>query len=647
MSLQYQCLLEPGKIGKLEIPNRIIKAPQSTGLSHQDGSVSERLVRHYRQLAEGGTGLIIVESAYVDNMASKSAHCQLSVCDNENITGLAWLAESIKDAGSRAALQIGHCGLGKFLGIPPIKSASAVTWPALYQRVGAVAVPDPLTLSEIEVIIEAFGDAASRAKAAGFEVVEIHGAHGYLITNFLSPHTNKRNDIYGGSLENRMRFLVQIYDNVRNKVGGDLPVTVRLSGTDYEPDGINIEETIEVCRILESRGIDAIHVSGGDYHQMIHQVSPLAIPAGHNVWAAAAIKKEVNVPVIASGSITSPELAEEIITSGKGDFIALGRPLWADQFWVKKLKDGRSEDIRPCIRCNDGCLERTFFQFRSVTCGVNPTIGREGELEIENTAMKKNIAVIGGGPAGMEAARVCALRGHKVTLFEKRKLGGSLIEASSPRYKSDLKRFINYLQTQVYKLDIHIIQEEATTEKIAQGDFDAVIVATGAKPDNPELPGIKRPFVYDAFDILGNSAKIGKSVIVVGGGMVGTETALWLDEQDKNVTLIEMLDQIMSDCVVTDKIALGEKLSVSKVKVRTLCRLEKITDKGVVVDNGSRKVELQAEAVILAMGYKPDKKLADTLKKETDLEVYCIGDCVSPGKIFDAIHTAYKTARLI
>ena len=647
MATKYHTLLTPMKIGSLDVPNRLVKAPQSTGLGNTDGSVSERLVRHYRALARGGIGLIIVEYAYVDKIASKSVHCQLGISDNEHISGLAWLADIIKDEGCRAGIQIEHCGRQKFLGTPPIKSASAVTWPALYDRVGADAVPEPLTISEIEDIIESFGDAAVRAKLAGFELVEIHGAHGYLITNFLSPHTNKRTDIYGGTLENRMRFLVRVYENVRGKVGDDFPVTVRLSGTDYEPDGFGIEETIEVCKVLESKDINAIHVSGGDHHQMIHQVSPMAIPVGHNVWAAEAIKKEIRIPVIASGSITTPEFAEEIIISGKGDFIGLGRPLWADPDWGKKLKEGRPEDIRPCIRCNEGCLERTFFRFRAVTCGVNPTVGHEGELELTPAEIKKRIAVIGGGPAGMEAARVCALRGHKVTLYEKNRLGGALHEASTPRFKSDLKAFIKYLKTQVEKLKITIISEEATSEIIKNSDYDVVIVAIGSKPIKLNVPGLDKPFVFDVIQALNDGTNLGKEVAVIGGGLVGTETALWLDEQGMDVIIVEILDQIMVDCAVTDKIALFEKLAMTKIKVHTGSRLVAINDRGIVIDNGGKKVEIPVDSVVMAVGFTPIKELSDKLREETDLKVYSIGDCVCPGKIFDAIHSAYKTARVI
>ena len=645
MSAKFPRLFERGRIGCLEIKNRIMKAPQSTGMSNPDGSVTERLIRHYRELARGGTGLIVVEYAFVDDIASKSAHCQLGISRTDHIPGLAWLADVIKDNGARAAIQIEHCGRQKFLGTPPIKSASAIPWPTLLANHGRQAIPEPLTIDEIQGIVEAFGNAAYRAKLAGFELVEIHGAHGYLITNFLSPHTNKRIDLYGGSLQNRMRFLVEIYENVRSKVGPDFPVTVRLSGTDYEPDGFDINETIEVCKELEARGIDAIHVSGGDHHQMIHQVSPMAIDRGHNVWAAEAVKKEIGIPVIASGSITTPEYAEEIISTGKGDYVGLGRPLWADQYWAKKAEEDRPEDIRPCIRCNEGCLERTFFRYRAVTCAVNPTIGREGELDITPAETKKNVAVVGGGPAGMEAARVCALRGHTVTLFEKRKTGGALNEAAAPEFKSDIRFFQKYLETQMKKLNVNVVEKQIEPEDIVAGGYDAAIIATGAEPVKLNLPGLDKPFVHDAVDVLNGSSSVGDKIAVVGGGLVGTEVAIHLAEKGKAVTVVEMLPEIMSDCAVTDKIAYGERLAKDRIPVLTSHRLKEVKDNGITVaQSNGMLTEIEADTVIMAVGYVSMNGFRSKLEAEKQLKVYEIGDCVHPGKIFDAIHTAYKTA---
>lgn len=642
MSNMFPNLFSPIKINQLEIKNRVVKAPQSTGMSNMDGTVSERLIRHYRELAKGGTGLVIVEYAYVDDIASKSAHCQLGISNKEHIPGLGWLADVIKDYGAAAGIQIEHCGRQKFLGTHPMKAASQIPWPKIYDAYGTV--PDAMTIPEIEAVIEAFGEAAVRAVSAGFELIEIHGAHGYLITNFLSPHTNKRNDLYGGSLENRMRILVQIVNNIRSKIGYDFPLTARLSGTDYEPDGLTIEDTIQICKKMEEIGLDAIHVSGGDHHTMIHQVSPMAIPVCHNTWAAERIKKEISIPVIASGSITLPEYAEEIISTGKGDMVGLGRPLWADQYWAAKAQAGHPEDIRPCIRCNEGCLERTFFLYRSVTCALNPTIGREEELAITPAAQSKKVAIVGGGPAGMEAARVCKLRGHEVTLFEKRKLGGYLHEASVPEFKSDIRALLKYLVTQTEKSGIKVVEEEATLETLKGKGFDTIILAVGAEPLSLKVPGAEGTQVVNALDVLSGKVKPAQNVVVIGGGLIGSETALDLAENGHKVTLIEMRDEIMTDCAVTDKLAYAERIAATDMQILTQNAVKEISREAVIAEGRQGLLKIPAEMVIVAVGLAPASGLYQEIQENMDVEVFKIGDYVKAGKIMDAMHTGYKTA---
>lgn len=641
MSKLFPHLFTPGKIGSLTLKNRIMKAPQSSGMSNMDGTVSERLVRYYRQQAAGGAGMIIVEYAYVDDIGAKSAHCHLGISNNEHIPGLAWLAENIREQGAVPAIQIEHCGRQKFLGTQPICAPSAIPWPKLWDQYGVQAVPHVLTIEEIQDIVHAFGDAALRAKQAGFELVEIHGAHGYLLTNFFSPTTNHRTDLYGGSLENRMRIYVEIVRDVRKKVGPDFPVTIRLSGTDYEPDGFPIEDTIELAKVLEKEGIDAFHISGGDHHTMIHQVSPMAIDVCHNVWAAEAIKKVVHVPVIASGSITLPEYAEEIIASGKGDFVGLGRPLWADPEWPLKAMEDRPEDIRPCIRCNEGCLERTFFNFKAITCAVNPTISREGELDLKPAAKPRKIAVVGGGPAGMEAARVCKLRGHEVTLFEEKELGGLLHEASVPEFKSDIRPLCKYLITQIEKLGIPVEHKKASAADLA--GYDAVICATGSRPILPGVPGIDKPGVMDALEVLNGTRKPEGRIAVIGGGLVGTETALHLAEQGMHTTLVEMLPKIMNGVAATDQLAYSERIAKADMEVCTGTRLVSIGDGEITVSDRTGTHTIPADSVIIAIGLKAQDSLYEELCAQGK-EAYLVGDAVHPGKIFDAFHTAYRVA---
>ena len=642
MSKMFPHLFTPGRIGSLTLKNRILKAPQSSGMSNMDGTVSERLVRYYRDQAAGGAGCIVVEYAYVDDIGAKSAHCHLGISSNEHIPGLAWLAENIREMGSVPGIQIEHCGRQKFLGTQPICAPSAIPWPKLWDQYGVQAVPHVLTVEEIQDIVHAFGDSALRAKQAGFELVEIHGAHGYLLTNFFSPHTNHRTDLYGGSLENRMRIYVEIVRDVRKKVGPDFPVTIRLSGTDYEPDGFPIEDTIAMAKVLEKEGIDAFHISGGDHHTMIHQVSPMAMSICHNTWAAEAIKKAVGVPVIASGSITLPQYAEEIIASGKGDFVGLGRPLWADPEWPNKAAADHPEDIRPCIRCNEGCLERTFFNYKAITCALNPVVSREGELKITPAPVKKKVAVVGAGTAGMEAARVLALRGHDVTLYEEKdKKGGLLHEAAAPEFKADIRPFMQYQITAIEKLGIPVVQKKATPADLE--GFDAVVCATGSLPIIPNLPGVDKPIAVDCLSAINGAKPVGKKVVVVGGGLVGTETALDLAENGHSVTLVELLPRIMKDVAVTDFLAYSERIAKTDMRILTDTRLEEVLDNGARISGPKGEEVVEADTVILALGLKAEQGLYNELAA-AGKEVYLAGDAVKAGKIFDAIHTAYRVA---
>jgi len=648
MQTKFPKLFEPGLIGNVRLKNRVIKAPQHTGLANPDGSVTDRMLRYYKDVALGGVSMVIVEYAWIDNDASRASPCQLGIASMDHIPGLSLLAQTIQANGAKAAIQISHAGRQKFTLSRPIKAPSAVPWEEIYAA--GCPPPDELTFEEIQQIVKSFGDAAKRAQTADFDMVEIHACHGYLISNFLSPRTNKRTDWYGGSLENRMRFLLELMAEILRQVGPDYPVCVRVSGIDYEPDGTKIEETIELCKRLEALGVAAIHMSGGNHHQTIHEVSPMGMSLAHNVWAAEAVKKEIEIPVIASGSITHPDLAEKILSDGKGDFIGLGRPLWADPYWPQKAMEGRPEDIRPCIRCNDGCLARGDHQAKTISCSVNVAVCREDEFQITKAEHSKNVAVIGGGPAGMEAARVCALKGHKVTLYEKRELGGVLIEASVPEFKApDLKPLIAYLSTQIKKLKIKVIHEEATSQAIKNGGFDAVIVATGATPIVPEdVQGITSAKVTSALQVLNGKAKLGQKIAVIGGGIVGTEVGLFLAEQGKEVVFVEMLDTFMNNITFDEKIVYEERFENLNVSIHTGKRLETLSDEGItVVDRYGIRTTITADTVVLAAGSRPNRDLIDGLKNESNLQVFEAGDCIKPRKIFDAIHEGHLAAKLL
>lgn len=642
MNNAFTKLFKPGRIGKMEVENRIVKAPTYTLLAAHDGSVSERLIRHYQELANGGSGLIIVEFAYVDHKASQSGACQLCVADNTYIPGLSLLAQAIQAKCTRAALQISHCGSQRRLRTPPIKAPSRI--PSEDAELRGAFVPEELTVEEIQEIITAFGDAALRAKVAGFDMVEVHGAHGYLPTAFLSPHTNKRTDWYGGSPENRMRFLLQISRDIREKVGPEFPFGIRLSGVDYEPDGIMIEDTIQLVRELEKLGVDIVHISCGNYRRRLPRHATMALPLGPMVWMAEEVKKEVSIPVIASGSINTPELAEEILEKGKADFVSLARQLLADPHWPQKAKEGRVNDIVPCIRCNEGCYYRSQVPIKAILCTVNPALGKEEDLRIQPAPFSKKVAVLGGGPAGMEAARVCALRGYEVTLYEKRQLGGALIEASAPEFKPDLRKLLTYYTAQIDKLKVKVIYEEATAETIRAGGFDTVIVATGGIPIQLEIPGADKPMVVGALDVLSGKVPVGQRVLVIGGGMVGTETGLFLAEQGKEVTFVELLDEFMNGIGYLDQIVYKERLGKQKVTVHTGKRVESIVDNGaLVVDRYGNRENIPADSIVVAIGFASNNTLLEQ-PGQTGIEMRAVGDCLNPRKLFEAIHEGFLAA---
>jgi 2,4-dienoyl-CoA reductase-like NADH-dependent reductase (Old Yellow Enzyme family) len=616
-------LFAPGRIGTLELANRVIKSPLATGMAHVDGTVSERLLRHYASIAAGGASLVMVEYAYVDEIASKAAHGQLGISTDEHIAGLAHLVDVIHWNGAKAGCQIVHAGCQRPLGRGPIKAPSRFAGPSFSGT--SDKLPDELTVDEIVEIVAAFGAAAWRAVRAGFDLVEIHGAHGYLITNFLSPHTNARDDAYGGEFDNRARFLVEVTEQVRASLPPAFPLTVRLNGSDYEPDGITVDEAVETARIAERAGVDAVHVSGGDHRTVAHMVAPQLLPHGQNVPAAAAVKRAIGVPVIVVGSLIAPDDAEQVLADGNADFVALGRALLADPEWPAKAASGRADEIRPCIRCNDGCLARTMLNFRAITCSVNPCVGLEGELPAGPAARSRRVAVVGGGVAGLEAARTAAERGHAVTLFERSRLGGQLAAAAERELKADLRSYLAWLIRTVERAEIEIAPREPTLPELTA--FDAVVVATGSRPralgENP-LEG----------------SEGARRVVVVGGGGTGVEAAIQAAEDGARVTLVEMEPVLMANETFTDRTTFAERLRGVGVDVRTSsCALRVDTD-GVSIAGPTGTETLAADSVIVAVGVEPRHELADELRGL--VETYVIGDALRPGRIHDAVHSAQQ-----
>ncbi|MFX1760607.1 FAD-dependent oxidoreductase [Rhodococcus sp. As11] len=644
--MNFPALFTPGRIGALEIPNRVVKSPQSTATSNPDGTVSRRTIEHYRRLGEGGIGLVMMEYSYVDDDASKAIHNQLGNSNREHVAGLGWAADEVRATGAKVGLQIAHGGRQKFLGTAPIKSATESSWADVEGQYGIV--PTPMTIDEIDGVVRSFGEAAARAWSARFDLVEVHAGHGYLITNFLSPHTNWRQDEYGGSFENRARLLLRIVDEIRASVPADFPLSIRLSVTDYEADGIPLDETVELCRQLEAHGVDVLHCSGGHHAGMEWEVSPWYQVRAPHWWGWEEIKRAVSIPVIASGSLVTPEVADEIVASGSADFVSLGRAMLADPDWARKAREGRVLEIVPCIRCNDGCLHRGLNRGRSVGCSVNPQVAEEGRFPVLPTARPKRVAVVGGGPAGLKSAAVLHDRGHAVTLFEPAQLGGLLVHASGFTVKQDLAGLVRHLSNEIARREIEVIGEQADANALVKRGFDTVVVATGAPVRRPDFPIDPMAVVVHAADVRADRPYTGTAA-VIGGGLQGCEAALRLSEMaGLEVILLESEPQLLSgDEVFTDVERLPMFLDGAGVDVRTGVRVVGVDRAGVHVARGSERDVLPADAVVLALGRAhPDSRLTDDLRT-AGVDVRVVGSAVKPGRVFDEIHSAFFTARTV
>lgn len=635
--MSLQAMFTPGKIGSLTLKNRIVKSPNTTAMSNQDGTVTQRLVNHYKRIAEGGVGLIVVEYTYIDDDASKSIHGQLGISRREHIPGHGWLVDQVHAAGAKVCLQLEHCGRQKFLGVQPMKSASDSSWDYVEAQYGVK--PTPMTIEEIKQVVLDFGQAAKRAYLARYDMVEVHAGHGYLITNFLSPHTNWRTDEYGGSFENRRRLLLEVVDEIRRQVPRDFPLSIRLSVTDYEPDGIPIEETVELSALLEQHGVDVIHASGGHHAKQNYEVVSWFMPRALHRWGWEKIKERVSIPVMASGALVSPDIALEIIESGSADFVSLARPIIADPDWPIKAQEGRVLEIAPCIRCNDGCLLRGVDAGRSIGCTVNPNVGNEYSFPIVPTQTPKDVAVVGGGVAGMRAAIGLADRGHRVALFSSRPLGGGVRRAAEVLEDQNLAELSAHLEHEVSRRPIDVRFETADANTI--NDFASVFLASGLKPrayDGSIAPDAVPVTIAD--DLTAESlAAIAGPVVVVGAGLIGARLGVLLKNRGVDVTVFERSGRVLADDdVIYDQLFYPEVIADSGVEIRTDSEVIEIDAKGVSVRSGDTSVHVPAAHVILALGHEPD--VPAWADGNVD-PMQVIGGARRRGRIFDSIHEAF------
>ena len=648
-------LFSPIRIGSMEVKNRIVLPPMTVGYGVPEGTVSEKHRDYYEARAQGGAGLIITEAAGV-HAQRKYGMFPLGLYEDAQIQSWRELAEATHRHGAKLAVQLMDPGPESIMMLTGIQPAgpSRVVGRGLFRD-----VPRELSIGEIEAIVDDFAEATRRAKEAGLDAIEIHAAHGYaLVGSFLSPFFNKRTDRYGGSLEGRLRLLLEIIEAIRGRVGKDFPIIVRVSGDERRTGGRTLQETQFIARILVEAGVDALEVSGGTIPTVFWAVvAPSGTPLAINADFSQAIKQVVNVPVISVGRINSPRVAEFLLETGKADMVSMGRALHADPELPNKAAAGAFDDIVPCLGCNCGCIG-SVVQGRHATCIINPAAGKEKEMAIVPAEHRKKVLVAGGGPAGLEAARVAALRGHEVTLYEKEeKLGGQVNLASVPPFMQEIGQLIKHLSTRVQKAGVQVeLGKAVTPELIEELKPDVVVVATGASPLVPEkIPGIDKDKVVTAWEVLaGHEACKARRVLIVGGGLTGCETADFLALPTDNmaaapteVTLLELQEEIALDSMAEPRHLLLERLREKRVHVIVRARVKEILDDGVVFERDGQEETLRGfEYVILAMGVKP----VDTLSKQIEgkvPEVYVIGDATQPRRALDATAGGAEIGRRI
>ena len=639
----FSTLFSPFHIRTLEIKNRIVMPPMATHYATPEGFVTDRQIAYYAERAKGGVGYLTTEHTGILQQGKASPR-MLLVSTDEHIHGLKRLGEAVHAVGGRMVIQINHAGrqtLSSVTGMPivgpspiPVPSASAPS---------GDNIPRELSLSEIQQITEAFSTAARRVKEAGADGLELHMAHGYLICSFLSPFSNKRTDQYGGGVERRARFAVEVLRAVRTQVGPDYPVICRLSGDEYVEGGLRIEDTIRIGKILEKEGADALHVSACNAASVFLNHPPYYVNEGIFVPLAHSVRSAVSIPVIAVGRIRKPSMADQIISDGKADLVSMGRALIADPHMPRKAKEGRLEDIVPCISCNR-CIQT--LRKDSVRCSVNPETGNEASFPVAAAGRPKKVWVVGGGPGGLKAAEIAAARGHRVTLFEKQRvLGGKIRIGAVPPKKEILLEFVEYLDRRVRTLGVSIqTGTEFTAEMFNKEKPDAVVVATGAIPALPAWQGIKESGAVGVEDVLAGAVPTGERVLVVGGGANGAEVADFLSEQGKEVTIVEMLDAVASDLVVHLQHYLLERLREKGVAMLTSSRVCELGKGFVVIEDRAGRRRLEGfDTIVIAMGSAPDDTVYQQLKSKMPT-IQVIGDALRPREIVDAVYEGEAVA---
>lgn len=652
MAIKYPELFSPMNIGKCKLKNRIVMAPMGvTGITEESGKLSTNALNYFEERAKGGAGLLI--SCCFGNNSHVEETTMDGPFDDPYTFGLnaQKLLDRVHQYGCKMFFQIA-VGAGRISFPLNMKKA-----PVAPSEVGNRWVPDmkcrELTVEEIEAIIESVAQDALVCKNAGADGVEIHSVYGgYLGDQFAMSIFNHRTDAYGGDLRGRLKVACDIVKRIKELCGPNFPVSLRfgakhymkgigqgaLPGEEFTEAGRDIAESIEAAKILEEAGYDALNIANGSYDSWYWAHPPMYQKDGCWLDTAAIIRQNVNIPVLCAGKINDPKMANDAIKNQMVDGIVLGRALLADPYWPLKANQGKDEDIRPCIACHTGCMAR-IFAGKTCTCAVNPAVGREAEFKIEKTDSPKNVCIIGAGVAGMEAARVAALRGHNVTIYEKNdRAGGALIPASVPEFKDADRRLIQWYVRELDKVGVTIhYNTEMTVDAVKALNPDVTIVATGGTPKTPPVPGVDKA-VY-ATDVFVNKVQVGNKCAIIGGGQVGCELALWLQEQGKEVTIIEALDELVAgsaEICIANRLMLIDMVNYAKIDVKTKTMLNSIQDGYITVTENGEQKTVECDSVILSVGFFADQTFCDALSQEIS-NVWFIGDQNTPTNVMNAI----------